>query len=130
MFNCCAEPLTPIPLGTEWIVDAHGCAPALLRSSVTLVRLFARVVEEMDLHPTSEAVWHVFPGPGGITGVLLLSESHLTCHTFPEQGFAAFNLYSCRPAQEWPWVERLKEAIGATDIRVRSFTRGDRPAPQ
>ena len=125
MFNWPREPLSPIPLGTEWIVDAHGCDPTLLRSSIALVRLFARVVEEMDLHPTSEAVWHVFPGPGGITGVLLLSESHLTCHTFPERGFAAFNLYSCRPAQEWPWADRLKEAIGARDVMVRAVTRGE-----
>ena len=125
MWSTAALNVTPLPLGTEWIVDAFGCDPALLRSSAALVRLFARVVEEMDLHPTSEAVWHVFPGPGGITGVLLLSESHLTCHTFPERGFAAFNLYSCRPAQEWPWVERLKEGIGATDVSVRSFSRGD-----
>jgi S-adenosylmethionine decarboxylase len=117
--------LEAIPLGTEWIVDAYGCDPASLRSSVILVRLFARVVEEMDLHPTNDAVWHVFPGPGGITGVLLLSESHLTCHTFPERGFAAFNLYSCRPAQEWPWADRLKEALGATRVTVRALARGD-----
>ena len=126
MFNC-RTTLKQIALGTEWIVDAHGCDAASLRSSVILVKLFARVVEEMDLHPTSEAVWHVFPGPGGITGVLLLSESHLTCHTFPERGFAAFNLYSCRPAQPWPWAERLQEAVGATQVSVRSFSRGDLP---
>ncbi len=119
--------MPPIPLGTEWIVDAHGCDPALLRSSVALVRLFARVVEEMDLHPTNEAVWHVFPGPGGITGVLLLSESHLTCHTFPERGFAAFNLYTCRPPEPWPWAVRLRELVGATNVSVRSFSRGDLP---
>jgi S-adenosylmethionine decarboxylase len=119
--------LKQIALGTEWIVDAHGCNPEALRSSVILVKLFARVVDEMNLHPTSEAVWHVFPGPGGITGVLLLSESHLTCHTFPERGFAAFNLYSCRPAEPWPWVERLRESVGATQVSVRSFSRGDLP---
>ena len=117
--------LAGIPLGTEWIVDAHGCDPPSLRSSVILARLFARIVEEMELRPTGEAVWHVFPGQGGITGVLLLSESHLSCHTFPEHGFAAFNLYSCRPAQEWPWVERLKDAIGATMVHIRSVSRGD-----
>lgn len=113
-----------IQLGTEWIVDAHGCDPSLLRASGTLVRLFAQIVEELNLRPTSEAVWHVFPGEGGITGVLLLSESHLTCHTFPERGFAALNLYSCRPAQEWPWADRLKVAIGATDVEIRSISRG------
>lgn len=119
--------LKQIALGTEWIVDAHGCHPEALRSSVILVKLFARVVDEMNLHPTSEAVWHVFPGAGGITGVLLLSESHLTCHTFPERGFAAFNLYSCRPAEVWPWAERLRELVGATQVSVRSFSRGDLP---
>ncbi len=81
----------------------------------------------MRLHPTSDAVWHEFPGQGGITGFLLLSESHLSCHTFPERGFAAFNLYSCRPAQEWPWAERLREAIGARQVSVRSVSRGDLP---
>jgi S-adenosylmethionine decarboxylase len=116
--------LDDIPLGAEWIVDAYGCDPGRLCSSVDLVRLFARVVEEMDLHPTNEAVWHVFPGAGGITGVLLLSESHLTCHTFPERGFAALNLYSCRPAREWPWGERLKEALGAARVTVRAVPRG------
>lgn len=113
-----------IQLGTEWIVDAHGCDPSLLRAPGALVRLFAQIVEEMNLRPTSEAVWHVFPGEGGITGVLLLSESHLTCHTFPERGFAAFNLYSCRPAQEWPWADRLKVAIGATEVETKAISRG------
>jgi len=125
----CAPPQKAIPLGSEWIVDAYGCDAELLRSKGALVRLFAQIVEEMELHPVGEAVWHVFPGAGGITGVLLLSESHLACHTFPERGFAALNLYSCRLAREWPWSERLKGAIGATRVNVRWFSRGDQEAP-
>jgi S-adenosylmethionine decarboxylase len=116
--------LSDIPLGTEWIVDAHGCDPTLLRSSAALGRLFARIVQELGLHPVADAVWHVFPGAVGITGVLVLSESHLTCHTFPESGFAAFDLYCCRPSQPWPWAERLAEAIGAGNVNVRSLPRG------
>jgi S-adenosylmethionine decarboxylase len=117
-----------IVLGTEWIVDAHGCDPSALRSPVALERLFALVVEELGLHPVAEPLWHVFPGEGGITGLLLLTESHLACHTFPERAFAAFDLYSCRPSQEWPWAERLAEAVGACDVRVRSVRRGELPA--
>ena len=118
--------LPDLVLGTEWIVDAHGCDP----SSLALVRepsdrLFARIVDELGLHPVGEPVWHVFPGQGGITGVLLLSESHLACHTFPERGFAAFDLYCCRPSQEWPWAERLADALGAAEVRVRSVPRGE-----
>lgn len=117
--------LPDLVLGTEWIVDAHGCDPTALRSCAVLGRLFAGIVDELGLHPVSEPVWHVFPGPGGITGVLLLSQSHLACHTFPERGFAAFDLYCCRPSQEWPWAERLAGALGAGEVRVRSVPRGE-----
>jgi S-adenosylmethionine decarboxylase len=110
--------------GVEWLVDAHGCAPGALRSRETLAGLFDRIVAELALRPAGEAVWHVFPGEGGVTGVLLLTESHLTCHTFPEHGYAGFNLYCCRPRPEWPWPERLREILSATRVSVRSFARG------
>lgn len=106
------------------MVDAHGCDPAALRSPAVLAALFARIVREMGLHPVGEPLWHVFPGPGGITGVVILSESHLACHTFPERGFAAFDLYCCRALPAWAWPERLAETLGATDVRVHSVPRG------
>jgi len=106
-------------------VDAHGCDPSRLRSRPALAALFARVVDELGLHPAADPVWHVFPGEAGITGLLLLTESHLACHTFPERGFAAIDLYCCRPAREWPWAERLAEALGAAEVVVRSLARGE-----
>ncbi len=72
-----------------------------------------------------EPLWRIFPGEGGVTGLLLLSESHLACHTFPERGFASFNLYCCRPRDEWPWEERLEEALRARRVVVRSLPRGE-----
>jgi S-adenosylmethionine decarboxylase len=113
-----------LPLGTEWLVDAHGCDAAALRSEAALAAVFARAVAELGLHPLGEASFHTFAGAGGVTGLLLLSESHLACHTFPERAFAAFNLYCCRPREEWPWRERLREALGASQVSVRRVTRG------
>jgi len=110
--------------GIEWLIDAHGCDPAALRSREALASLFGRIVSEVGLHPLCEPVWHVFPGPGGVTGLLLLSESHLACHTFPERGFASFNLYCCRPRPEWPWAARLRETIGATRVELKTIERG------
>src|SRR5512145_2926894 len=110
--------------GLQWLVDAHGCTAEALRSRDRLEALFARIVSELGLHPAGDAVWHVFPGEGGVTGLLLLTESHLACHTFPERGFAAFNLYCCRPRREWPWAERLEEALGARTVSVRKVERG------
>ena len=55
---------------------------------------------------------------------LLLQESHLACHTFPERGFAAFDLYCCRPRPEWPWAERLSEILSAARVEIRRLPRG------
>jgi S-adenosylmethionine decarboxylase len=109
--------------GTEWVIDAHGCDPSALRSPEVLQALFDRIVREVGLQIAAPAVWKVFPGEGGVTGLLLLSESHLTCHTFPERGFAALNLYCCRPRESWPWADRLRETLGATGVEVRALAR-------
>jgi S-adenosylmethionine decarboxylase len=116
----------PSSYGIESLVDAFGCLSESLRSTERLAALFERVVRELDLHPLQAPTWYVFPGTGGVTGLLLLSESHLACHTFPESGFATFDLYCCRPRPPWPWEERLTEELGASEVRIRVFTRGER----
>ena len=115
-----------LSLGVEWLVDAHGCDPDSLRSRSGMEAVFRRLVDELRLVPVGEPRFHVFPEPGGVTGLLLLRESHLSCHTFPERGFAAFDLYCCRPLEAWPWEERLTEALGAREVRVRFVERGER----
>ncbi len=114
-------PATP---GVEWIVEASGCRPEALRSEGTLRALFERVVSELSLRPVAPPVFHLFPPPGGITGVLLLSESHLTCHTFPESGYAALNLYCCRPRPRWDFAAGCRELLGAAETRVIEVRRG------
>lgn len=118
---------THSPNGREWIVDAEGCNPNALRSRATLEELCAEIVRGAGLTPLGAGTWHTFPGEGGITGLVLLSESHLACHTYPEAGYAAFSLYCCRPDQvPWPWAERLGEVLGAARVSIREVQRGPR----
>lgn len=78
----------------------------------------------MQLHVIGDAVWHVFPEPGGLTGLVMLAESHLSVHTFPERRYAAFNLFCCRQTAEWGWETTLKELLGADKVIVRTLVRG------
>jgi S-adenosylmethionine decarboxylase len=116
----------PAP-GIEWIVDATGCRPEALANPSHIVDLLRRIVRELELKPMNRPSVHVFPPPGGVTAVVVLSESHLTCHTFPETGYAALNLYCCRERPEWPWLDRLAEGLGATQVRVRRVRRPAEP---
>lgn len=110
-------------IGAEWLVEAAGCREDALTSVDVLGGLFARVIEELGLKALHEPAWHVFPDPGGVTGFVMLTESHLACHTYPEHGIAAINLYCCRPRPDWPWEQRLAEILGATEVRVRVIER-------
>ena len=106
-------------LGTEWLIDASGCEANALADVERLRAVFQRVIGDLDLHVVGEIAWATFPKPGGVSGLALLSESHLTCHTYPEFRAATFNLYCCRNRAPWPWEEMLQEMLGATTVHVR-----------
>ena len=116
--------------GTEWLVDADGCDPRRLSDLRQLQQLCAELVEALRLRVIGEPHWHQFPaadgneGPGGVTGLYLLSESHLACHTFPEEGRATFNLYCCRRRPTWDWQSFLTRRLAAEHVVARAVSRG------
>ena len=109
--------------GIEWVIDAQGCSAESLSSSVLLDELFQRIISEMRLRPVGPTQWHRFPSTGGITGLCLLAESHLACHTFPEFGSLCLNVFCCVPREGWEFAPALKSMFGATSVSVRSVTR-------
>lgn len=114
-----------VAAGAEYVVDAQGCSPELLQSLPRLQQLFADICADLHLHPLAPAVWHAFAGHGGATGIVMLTESHLTIHTYPESGLAAINLYCCRPEPlDWPWEAQLRARLGATAVGIRRLRRG------
>ncbi len=120
----------PSQTATEWIVDAAGCSPRLLADVDHLRQLCEAVVTGLNLRVVGQPCWHHFPtrldskAPGGATGLYLLAESHLTCHTFPETQHAAFNLYCCRELGPWDWNRFLRDQLDATSVIVRTVARG------
>lgn len=114
---------SPEETGFEWIVEAYDCDPVALADVERLRALFDRMVVELGLNEVRPSIWHVFPGAGGVTGMSLLSESHLTCHTFPEHGTLCLNLFCCRQRPEWAFEARLSELVGAGTVRVRGVVR-------
>ena len=110
-------------VGTEWLIEAQGCDPELLRNEDVLRATFADVISDLGLK-TIDEIWYKFPGEGGITGLIALTESHLACHTYPEHGTATFNLYCCRFRPEWDWENKLANALNAETVTITKLHRG------
>jgi S-adenosylmethionine decarboxylase len=115
---------TPMRGGSEWLVDAFGCDPAQLRNLDVLCALGRRVVAALELNVIGEPLLHHFGGEGGVTGLYLLSESHLTWHTFPESALCTLNLFCCRPRPMLDWSSVLREGLGARHVTVSVVPRG------
>lgn len=111
-------------VGTEWLIDAEGCDANALRDLSALKAVVSQVIDDLGLKTLGEANWHKFDGEGGITGLIMLTESHLACHTYPESRTATFNLYCCRLRPQWNWEAQLSEKLGATDVKVHTIVRG------
>lgn len=109
--------------GIEWVVDAHGCSGESLSNPALLGELFDRIISSMQLRPVGPTQWHQFPNTGGITGLCLLAESHLACHTFPEFGSLCLNLFCCVRREAWAFEPALVSMFGATSVQIRTMTR-------
>lgn len=114
--------------GIEWIIEAYGCNPVRLSHLESLQTLFDTLVAGIDLHPVAPVLWHQFPPAegqpaGGITGLLLLSESHLACHTFPEHGSICINVFCCKPRPEYDFKTVLLSLLNAQSVTVRKLER-------
>src|SRR5579872_5119117 len=109
--------------GCEWVIEAHGCDRAALADLDKLRGMFQELTAALALHTVGHATWHQFPGTGGVTGLCLLSESHLACHTFPEYHSLCLNIFCCRPREEWDFSAYLKREFSATAVTVRRIDR-------
>jgi S-adenosylmethionine decarboxylase len=107
----------------EWVVEAFGCDPRRLADPGALGALVDEMIEALALTPVAPAQWHRFPHPGGVTGLVLLAESHLALHTFPEHASLCLNLFCCRPRPEWDFAAGLARTVGATQVVVRQLAR-------
>lgn len=109
--------------GAEWLVEAFGADPDRLADPDVLAAMVDDLVAAMALTPVGPARWHRFPAPGGVTGVVLLAESHVAVHTFPEHGSLCLNVFCCRPRAAWDFADGLGRHVGAARVRVRRAAR-------
>jgi len=69
------------------------------------------------------AYTHEFDG-GGITGVAVLAESHISFHTWPERDYVAFDIFMCGDTQPFKAINYIKKELKADDVKIKTIKRG------
>ena len=124
-------------VGEHLLLDLYGVAPALLRDAAALeaaLRDAANALGATILHAHLHRFDSVRTGlpageQGGVTGVLLLAESHLSIHTWPEHGFAAIDAFMCGTGTTHAARAVFERALVPERVDVRVARRGGVPAP-
>jgi S-adenosylmethionine decarboxylase len=70
---------------------------------------------------------HCFSPSGGITGVAVLAESHISIHTWPERAYAAIDVFMCGDADPHRAIEVLRHAFAPRMLTVSEHRRGVMP---
>ena len=111
------------PNGEHLLADMYGIAPDKLSDTETIESLLRHSAQAAGAHILFSH-FHAFDAGKGVTGVVLLAESHITIHTWPECGFAAADIFMCGQAQAQRALQVLQQALQATSCEVQSIRRG------
>jgi S-adenosylmethionine decarboxylase len=107
--------------GTHLLLDLWGANnltdPAMIDRAL---RDAATAAEATILH----SHFHHFGPDGGVSGVLVLAESHISIHTWPERGFAAVDIFMCGSCNPYHSVPVLKAALAPNAILLSEQRRG------
>lgn len=111
------------PAGAHLLADMHGISADKLRDAAVLEQLLrhsAQVAGAQILF----SHFHSFGTGQGITGVVLLAESHISIHTWPEFGFAAADIFMCGKAQPQRALEVIKLTLQPLTCEIQTIKRG------
>jgi S-adenosylmethionine decarboxylase len=121
--------------GLQLTGDLQGCDPlcAAMTDAAALRSLCLHAVAASGLQPVGE-LFHRFAAGGGITGVVLLAESHLAVHTWPELSAVTLDVYVCNfggdnSARAHALLASLVDAFAPRSVQRQALQRG-RSAPQ
>ncbi len=110
-------------LGRHVLAELYDCPPHLLNDIKMVEDIMVKAALEAGAE-VREVAFHQF-NPQGISGVVVISESHLTIHTWPELGYAAVDVFTCGDTVDpWASCNYIKKHLFAQNMTGKEIKRG------
>lgn len=111
------------PLGIHYILEMYGCESQKLDDLETIEKTL-NISANIAGATIISSKFHKF-SPQGVSGVIVIAESHLSIHTWPELGYAALDLYTCNLKMDISkTIEYLKSTFEPEEIIIKYLERG------
>ena len=111
------------PAGLHLLADMHGVAADTLSDAVVIESVLVQSAQAAGAH-VLHANFHSFGSDKGVTGVVVLAESHISIHTWPESGFAAVDIFMCGDAEPQRAMEVIQRALKPATFTLQTIARG------
>jgi len=113
------------PLGIHLLIEYYGCRPYLLNDCDMVRRSLLEAAAACGAKVLDHSFHHF--SPQGVGGVVVIAESHIAIHTWPEHRYAAVDIFTCgENVNPWEAHAKLKELLGAEESTVNEVVRGER----
>ncbi|MGE5580116.1 MAG: adenosylmethionine decarboxylase [Bacillota bacterium] len=110
-------------LGRHVLAEVFGCEFRILNDldRIREILVSAALTAGAEVRETA---FHRF-SPQGVSGVVVISESHIAIHTWPELGYAALDVFTCGERVD-PWValDAIVKDFGSTNVTAQEMKRG------
>lgn len=109
-------------LGNHILVEFMNCDPHVMNDVAAIERDMVGAAQKAEATVINSTFHHF--SPYGVSGVVVIQESHLAIHTWPEYGYAAVDLFTCGEMNAWIAFDHLKECFGAKSYSALEMKRG------
>lgn len=110
-------------LGRHILAEIYGCDSEILNNKEYIEKIMVNSALKAGAE-VREVAFHKF-NPQGVSGVVIISESHLTIHTWPELGYAAVDVFTCGDKiNPWDACNYMTEFLKAKNMTATEVKRG------
>lgn len=112
------------PIGQHYLIDLHGI-PAQPACDIQLIEQTLLQAAQLAKATVLQQHFHSFGTGQGITGVLLLSESHISIHTWPEHQLASIDIFMCGQHQAQAAIQHIQASLPHSTASIQMIARGE-----
>ena len=126
------ETATAPGFGVHLTLDGYGGAQHLLADADRVLACLSELPERLGMHKLAEPLLvelghHSPKDPGGVSGFVIIAESHISIHTFPLRGFVSADVYTCQNTLDTEQIcQYFAEAFDLQDLEINLVRRGTR----